>query len=56
MLAALPKGPTYYGPDRHPDRAQERLAYVLARMQEDGDPGADAVDVARTGAAANGRL
>ena len=29
MLAGLPKGPTYYGPDRHPDRAQERLAYVL---------------------------
>jgi penicillin-binding protein 1A len=37
MLAGLTKGPTYYSPDRHPDRAQERLAYVLARMQEDGD-------------------
>ena len=23
-------------PDRHPDRAKERLAYVLGRMQEDG--------------------
>jgi hypothetical protein len=37
MLAGLTKGPTYYSPDRHPDRAQERLAYVLARMQENGD-------------------
>ena len=39
MLAGLPKGPTYYSPDRHPDRAQERLAYVVARLQEDGDAG-----------------
>jgi penicillin-binding protein 1A len=37
MLAAMPKGPTYYNPDRHPDRARERLAYVLGRMQEDSD-------------------
>ena len=44
MLAGLPKGPTYYGPDRHPDRARERLAYVLSRMQEDGDQGTGAVD------------
>jgi penicillin-binding protein 1A len=49
MLAALPKGPTYYSPDRHPDRTQERLAYVLSRMQEDGVPGAGAVDVAKSG-------
>jgi penicillin-binding protein 1A len=47
MLAGLPKGPTYYSPDRHPDRAQERLAYVLSRMQEDGDAGAGALDVAK---------
>src|SRR6202795_2613429 len=39
-LAGLTKGPTYYSPDRHPDRARERLDYVLARMQEDGDAGA----------------
>jgi membrane carboxypeptidase/penicillin-binding protein len=44
MIAGLPKGPTYYGPDRHPDRAQERLAYVVGRMQEDGVPGAAAID------------
>ena len=36
LLAALTKGPTYFSPDRHPERAQERLAYVLERMQEDG--------------------
>ncbi len=36
MLAGLTKGPTYYSPDRHPGRTQERLAYVLSRLQEDG--------------------
>jgi penicillin-binding protein 1A len=36
LLAALTKGPTYFSPDQHPDRAQERVAYVLGRMQEDG--------------------
>jgi membrane carboxypeptidase/penicillin-binding protein len=36
MLAGLLKGPNYFNPDRHPDRARERLAYVIGRMQEDG--------------------
>jgi membrane carboxypeptidase/penicillin-binding protein len=36
MLAGLLKGPSYYNPDRHPDRAKERLAYVLGRMNDDG--------------------
>ncbi len=36
MLAGLLKGPNYFSPDRHPERATERLAYVLGRMQEDG--------------------
>ncbi len=36
MLAGLLKGPNYYNPDRHPDRAKDRLTYVLDRMQEDG--------------------
>jgi penicillin-binding protein 1A len=36
MLAGLPKGPSYFSPDRYPDRMQERRAYVLGRMQEDG--------------------
>jgi membrane carboxypeptidase/penicillin-binding protein len=35
MLAGLLKGPSFFNPDRHPDRARERLAYVLGRMQED---------------------
>ena len=29
LLAGLTKGPNYFNPDRHPGRAQERLAYVL---------------------------
>src|SRR5919206_1869694 len=36
LLAGLTKGPNYYNPDRNPDRARERLAYVLSRLQEDG--------------------
>ena len=36
LLAGLTKGPNYFSPDRHPDRARERLAYVLNRMREDG--------------------
>jgi len=42
LLAGLTKGPNYYSPDRQPGRAQERLAYVLSRLQEDGVIGADA--------------
>jgi penicillin-binding protein 1A len=36
LLAGLTKGPNYYNPDRHSGRAQERLAYVLSRLQADG--------------------
>ena len=36
MLAGLLKGPSFFNPDHHPDRAKERLAYVLGRMKEDG--------------------
>jgi membrane carboxypeptidase/penicillin-binding protein len=42
LLAGLTKGPTYFSPDRQPNRARERLAYVLNRMREDGMPGAEA--------------
>jgi penicillin-binding protein 1A len=35
LLAGLAKGPAYYSPDRHPDRARERRAYVLNRMREE---------------------
>ena len=36
VLAGLAKGPTAYNPDKHPQRASERLNYVLNRMQENG--------------------
>ncbi len=36
LLAGMPKGPNFYSPDRYPDRAKERRAYVLARMKEEG--------------------
>jgi penicillin-binding protein 1A len=36
MLAGLLKGPSFFNPDRHPERAKERFVYVLGRMQEDG--------------------
>ena len=36
LMAGLVKGPNYLSPDRHPGRAQERLAYVLSRLREDG--------------------
>ena len=39
LLAGLTKGPNYFSPDRQPARAQERLAYVLTRMREDGTLG-----------------
>ena len=41
LLAAMTKGPTYFSSDRHPERARERLGYVLDRMQEDGAITAD---------------
>jgi membrane carboxypeptidase/penicillin-binding protein len=40
LLAGLTKGPNYFSPDRQPLRAQERLGYVLTRLQEDGMSGA----------------
>ena len=36
LLAGLAKGPSYFNPERHRDRAQERMGYVLSRMKEDG--------------------
>ncbi len=47
MLAGLPKGPSYFSPDRYPDRMQERRAYVLGRMQEDGVISAEEAAAAR---------
>src|ERR1700731_2671779 len=48
MLAGLLKGPSFYNPDRHPDRAKERLTYVLGRMQEDGVISAEQKNTATT--------
>src|SRR5215813_14005015 len=36
LLAGLTKGPNYFNPARHPDRAKERFRYVLGRMEENG--------------------
>ena len=36
FLAALAKGPSYFSPERHPERIRERLNYVLGRLQENG--------------------
>jgi penicillin-binding protein 1A len=36
LLAGLPKGPSYFSPDRYPGRVRERHTYVLDRMEEDG--------------------
>jgi membrane carboxypeptidase/penicillin-binding protein len=36
MLAGMLKGPSFYNPDRHRQRAKERLAYVVDRMKDDG--------------------
>lgn len=35
LLAALPKGPEYYSPVRHPDRALKRRNLVLSEMEQD---------------------
>lgn len=36
LLAGLPKAPTTYLPIKHPERAEQRRAYVLRRMLDDG--------------------
>ena len=41
MLASMAKGPSYFSPDRYPERTRERFAYVLKRMQEDKVPGTE---------------
>ena len=35
LLAGITKGPNYFNPDRHRDRAKQRYDYVLTRMRED---------------------
>jgi penicillin-binding protein 1C len=36
LLASLPRGPTAYDPERHPERAWQRRAHVLAKAAERG--------------------
>jgi penicillin-binding protein 1A len=43
LLAGLTKGPSYFSPDRYPDRALARYEYVLTRMQQDGAIDADQI-------------
>ncbi|MBE1236726.1 penicillin-binding protein 1A [Phaeovibrio sulfidiphilus] len=47
FLAALPKGPNNYHPERHPEAAKARRDWVLQRMQEDGYITAAEADAAR---------
>jgi penicillin-binding protein 1A len=49
LLAGLTKGPSYFNPDRAPDRARERFVYVLERLGEDGVVAADEVKRVETG-------
>lgn len=35
LLAGLPKAPTYYAPNKHPERANQRQAFILKRMAAD---------------------
>jgi len=49
LLAAMAKGPAYFSPDRYPERARDRFAYVLKRMQEDQVAGTESVSPGVTG-------
>ena len=35
LLAGITKGPNFFNPERHPDRAKQRYTYTLGRMAED---------------------
>jgi len=48
MLAGLPKGPSYYSPINHADRAQQRRNRVINAMLEDGKITAAQADEARS--------
>ena len=45
----MAKGPSYFSPDRYPERTRERFAYVLKRMQEDKVAGAEEINPGVTG-------
>jgi penicillin-binding protein 1A len=48
LLAGLPKGPSYYSPINHPDRALKRRNLVINAMLEDGKITAAQADGARS--------
>ena len=48
LLAGLPKGPTYYSPINHPERAVQRRNRVIDAMLEDGKITAAQADEARS--------
>jgi penicillin-binding protein 1A len=48
LLAGLPKGPSYYSPINHPDRALKRRNLVINAMLEDGKITAPEADEARS--------
>jgi penicillin-binding protein 1A len=48
LLAGLPKGPSYYSPINHPDRAEKRRNLVINAMLEDGKITAAQAATART--------
>ncbi|HEV2395569.1 MAG TPA: PBP1A family penicillin-binding protein [Candidatus Sulfotelmatobacter sp.] len=48
LLAGLPKGPSFYSPINHPDRAQQRRNRVIDAMLEDGKITAAQADAARS--------
>ena len=47
LLVAVVRGPTYYDPRRHADRALERRNFVLQRMADEGLASNDAVQAGR---------
>jgi penicillin-binding protein 1A len=47
-LAALPKGPNNYDPERHYDAAVDRRNWVIGRMLEDGYITAEQAEEAKT--------
>jgi penicillin-binding protein 1B len=46
LLVAAVRGPAYYDPRRHPERARERRNFVLQRMADEGIATNDAVQAA----------
>ena len=48
LLAGLVRGPSYYDPRRHPERAMQRRNRIIDRLEEQGVAGPDAASRARS--------